>query len=525
MELFINEYIQLEEENGSVFLTVLKEGSSMSDLNELLKDLPRISITKFLPLKEALEEVHTEKTHIGEMKPLVHLMVSKDKMIAKIRLNSTQAELEENREKLISTILETLHNGGVKEGINVSVLHDELKVMKDITIAEGTEPQNGKDAEIIYFKLSDRKPTIREDGKADYYDMNFIDEVKKGTWLGEKTPPTEGTPGKTVTGEVLHPRNGKNKNFIYDRKTVGLFEEDGKSILRALVDGVVSFHGGKIAVGDHLIIEGDVGVETGNIEFDGSVTVKGIINTGYSVTATKDISVLGEMGVSGIKSITSKGGDIFIKGGVFGKGNSIIKAAKNIFVKHANECFLEAGEDINIGYYSIGSVLKGKNIITDMKQGKIIGGSIEAKGKVVTAILGNKMERKTIIQVEGFDRQELERDLEDILLNYKEKIINLETLKRKLDVFESFIHQLNPAQSSQYEEIKEEFEKELLELTSIDENRKSIMSLLETKGEGQVSIHEAAYPETLLQIKNLHRRLSSTVKGTFYAERNYLHFE
>ena len=42
---------------------------------------------------------------------------------------------------------------------------------------------------------------LREDGKADFYDMNFLDEVKKGDWLGEKIPLTNSIPGKTITGE------------------------------------------------------------------------------------------------------------------------------------------------------------------------------------------------------------------------------------------------------------------------------------------------------------------------------------
>ncbi|MCM3674176.1 FapA family protein [Peribacillus simplex] len=75
----------------------------------------------------------------------------------------------------------------------------------------------------------------------------------------------------------------------------------------------------------------------------------------FSVTATKDISILSELDVSNVKEIKSKEGDVFIKGGIFGKGVSKISAARNIFVKHANECHLTAGENIHIGSYSMGS--------------------------------------------------------------------------------------------------------------------------------------------------------------------------
>ena len=85
-------------------------------------------------------------------------------------------------------------------------------------------------------------------------------------------------------------------------------------------------------------------METGNISFEGNITVKGTVLDGYSVFATEDISILSELGVSNIDTIESQLGDVFIKGGIFGKGKSRIIAGRNIFVKHTNESFLEAGK-------------------------------------------------------------------------------------------------------------------------------------------------------------------------------------
>ena len=46
--------------------------------------------------------------------------------------------------------------------------------------------------------MPEHKPIIREDGVADYYDMNFIFEVEENEWLGEKTFPLDGINGKTI---------------------------------------------------------------------------------------------------------------------------------------------------------------------------------------------------------------------------------------------------------------------------------------------------------------------------------------
>jgi uncharacterized protein len=520
MEIYNNEFILLEEENQSIFVTVLKKGFLLRQFYEVIQDSPTIKITKEKGLQESLLLASNNRIEIGNRVPLIELFITKDKMSASVILNCTEKELREKKDFFVGEILKLIHQNKITEGVLVDVVQESLLAQSKIVIAKGKEPVNGKDAEIRYFELSERKPTIRKDGKADYYDMNFIDEVQKGDWLGEKVPATNGISGKTVTGEIVVPKKGKDTRLLYDRKTVEEIDEGDKVILRALIDGVVEFKDGKISVGDHLRIDGDVGVKTGNIDFDGSVTINGIVQTGYSVSATKDISILGEMGLSGIKKISSEKGDIFVKGGLFGQGHSTVKAGKNIFIKHANECVLEAREDINIGYYSIGSMLKAKNILADERNGKIIGGKIEAKGKVVAAILGNRMERKTFIHVEGFSRTLLSEQLVNKLQTYKLEVADYETLKKRIEAFEN--SSLRKDEVEQLLRMEDELDVQLLKITELDEECKYIASLLEVKGEGEVTIKETAFPETFLEIKYVSKRITSPVSGTFYLESGIL---
>lgn len=524
MDLINNEYFRIEEENGSIFITVTQKGFSLNRLDQLVREYPRISITKFVELKASLEQAINEKIHIGEWKPLISISVSENKMIAKMRIHVTEEQLLNERNKLTSDILEALGVYGIKNGILETAVKQPL-ANKEFVVANGQPAHTGTDAVVRYYQLSDRKPTIREDGKADYFDLHFIDEVKAGEWLGEKVPCTEGVSGRNVLGEVLLPKKGKDKPLFYDHKTVEKIEKDGVTTLKALVDGVVQYKEGKISVGNHIIINGDVGTGTGNIQFDGSVTINGMVSAGFCVKATQDISILGELGISGVKEVESENGDIFIKGGVFGNNITTIKAAKNIFLKHANECTLEAGEDIHIGYYALGAKIKGRHIIANEEKGKIIGGTIEAKGKVSAAVFGNRLERKTFIQVEGFNRFELEHELTELLLRYKEKVFYVEGLKKQLESFEQLQSHLNEIQFKQFERLKTVYEEEMMEVSYLEARRKNVMKLLETRGEGQVSIQVAAYPETTLQIKNQRKHVRTLIKGTIYCDRNTLYSE
>lgn len=519
-----NDDFVLEEENGSIYLTVKQKGCSFLDIHHLIIKNPQY-VVEMKSINDALTTSSGVPVRIGQKKPLIEWKIPSDKLSATIKLNCSNEYLQQNHSEIVSNIMNSLQEQNITEGILIDVIQNGLVVNEEFIIAKGQEPVPGNDAIIKYYKRSERKPTIRDDGKADFYDMNFLDEVKKGDWLGEKIPPTHSIPGRTITGEFVIVANGKNKKLQFDEKTVGMYKEEGKIVLRALIDGVVEFHSGKITVGNHLVIDGDVGVETGNIHFDGNVTVKGTVMDGFSVTASHDISILGELGVSNIDTIQSKLGDVYIKGGIFGKGKSKIIAGRNIFVKHANESILDAGDNIHIGYYSLGSHLKAQNVITDERQGKLIGGVIEARGKVRAGIIGNKMERKTIIHVSGFNRDQLKEELHETLIHYKRKMEELEMVKEKLDVFDTFSEELNSVQQKQYERIKFDFERITSDIFGFDEKRKSLMELLDSRGDGEISIGHMAYPDTNLQIKHMKKKLAESTKGTFFAENNYLHFE
>ncbi|WP_338780181.1 FapA family protein [Metabacillus sp. FJAT-52054] len=523
MVLTNNEFFHLEEENGTIYLTVMKEGYMLSNFNQLLEKHPRISITSFQNLKKGMEEASGQRTPIAQYLPLITHTISQDKMTASVKILAAGEEFNEIVKDLPRMIMDVLSEKGVTEGFLLDSHKENLKPLKWIEAAKGIEPVHGIDAVIRTYDLSERRPVIEETGRANFYNMNFIDEVEEGDWLGEKISPTDGTNGMNVLGEELKARKGKDKRLQYDPNSVRLSEEDGRSVLRAGIRGIVSKTLGKISIANHLLIEGDVGIGTGNIEFEGSVTVKGTVQEGFSVKAGIDIAVMSELGVRQVGLIESLNGDIFIKGGVFGHGT--IKAAKNIFVKHANECTLTAGEDIHIGFYAKGSSLQAKNVITEQHKGKIFGGHIIAKGKVYASEIGNKIELKTLIQVEGFERSKLKEEYMTLLNEYKQAIQSIEEIQRHLEIYENFAHNLNASQQTQLEKLKIAHDGKLKEISVFEQKRTSLMKMLETKGDGEISIFEKAYPETYIEIKNMKKKVDSLTKGTFYASGRELKYE
>jgi uncharacterized protein (DUF342 family) len=484
--------------------------------------MPVIRLNNFTGLKNALDEASGLRVHIGDVNPRVEVEISSDEMEASIKLNITAKEFAENKISISSEIIEELNKAGVVSGLD-SLFKKPITVQKKIKVAEGTKAENGKDAVIKYYKIEDKKPVIKEDGTVNHYELNLIDNVMKGDWLGEKINPTEGKPGMTVTGKVLPALKGTDFKLKYDKKTIEEHEEENKTILRAKTNGAVKFDGEEIRVDNHLIIPGDVGYETGNISFEGYVTVKGTVKDGFSIEARNDISIQGSMGLGVINKIVSKEGSIYIGGGIFGKNVSVIQAKKSVFIKYCNECKITAGEDINVGFYALDSNLYAKKVIMDHKHGKIIGGSINAEIQVVTSVIGNKSGKRTHISVSGFDREAIKHEFELLLKKYKATLDEIGRAKRQIESFELNMSGAEYVNSKEYHQYLRKYEDILDEIKLLDEYRKRLQQILETKGEGEIDVSEAAYPETYIEIKDTQKKIDSIVKGSFYALNSELH--
>lgn len=522
MEIYRNEYFSLFNENNDLFITVCRSGYEMRDFNQLLLDMPTLQLNNFAGLKSAFDEAKGLRVHIGVVKPRIEVSVSFDEMEARIKLNITAKEFVENKIGISSEIIAALEKYGVTEGLD-KLFQKPITVQKEITVARGIAPEDGKDAVVRYYEIQDKKPVVKEDGTVNHYELDLIESVKKGDWLGEKLKPTDGIAGRTVIGKPLPARRGIDMKLKYDRKTVEEYEEDDKTVLRAAIDGAVKFNGDRIGVDNHLIIPEDVGYETGNISFDGYVTVMGTVKDGFSVIAKNDISIQSPMGLGVVDKIISKEGSIYIKGGIFGKNASHIQAKKSVFVKYCNETDITAGEDINIGFYALDSQLKAKKIIMDPVYGKIIGGSVNAKIQVITGVIGNKSEKKTYINVEGFDREAIKMEFEQLLGKYKALLIEVNSIKQSIDFFERGSGDEDYLNNREYNQCLRRYGDILEEIKLLDDIRKRLQQTLETKGEGMVDISKAAYPETYIEIKKMQKKIESIVSGSFYAMDNEMH--
>ncbi|MGG0642922.1 FapA family protein [Sporosarcina gallistercoris] len=510
--LFENDYITLTKIENTITMVTKKGGFPIKSFDKITQELPRLKITSFPELRRALATEGNE-SEIASYAPAIEIIVSPDKMRAEAEIYLTEKEIEEKKHELPAMMTEALRTKGIQPMLT-DINWSEIRTRQSIIVVEGTPPIKGDDAVITYIEAPERRPVIREDGSADYYEMNFVTPIRKGDWLGEKILAQEGTNGRDIFGNEIVSKKGLDSKLYYDRKSVEEVQENGKIVLRAIHGGVLEFKNGVVGIGQQLVINGDVGPETGSITFDGTVVISGTVLAGYSVNATGDISVGAKEGVTNAKEVRSEQADVYIQGGVFGGGSTVIEAKGTIFIKHANECNLFA-HTIQVGLYLLGSEVIADYVYVDRNKGRIIGGNIEAKYRIECAFAGNRHERATMLFAKGADKEALQIEVQKMALSIKNLQKQIIQLEAHLEPLEKNVETLVAAQREAFDKIQGILRKSREEVFTFDQAIQANLHIMRTAIAPQIEITREASPGVTLQIGSRTSTLESPANGVF----------
>lgn len=282
----------------------------------------------------------------------------------------------------------------------------------------GTAPEAGTADEIVYHFDTDpmRVGTLGEDGNIDWKDHGRIPQVATGELLAEKIKGSPGKPGKDVYGETIEPEHFESASLKSGKGCE--LSEDGMQVV-ATIDGRPKLKStGRIEVLGLMVIDGDVGIETGHVEFGGMVEVKGAISSGYRVKCK-------ELKANEIQAATIEvSGDLQAASGVYG---SNLKVGGRVKAKHINNCVIDAGRDVLVQREIIDCTIDSGGCCK-IDSGNLIASKISAKKGVMATDVGTAASRASQLTV-GVDFQ-LSRDLKAIKaerVQLDERIAELET--------------------------------------------------------------------------------------------------
>lgn len=519
--VYKNEYVQVIVEDEQVYIQVFKKGYNIQEFNEIIKGFPRISITLFVALKSAIDNGLSSLIKIGELKPKIDVMISSDKLTVYALLRLTEKEYEAaNKKQLISEIIDMALSQQVAYGLDLNEIMNHIKPMEKFEIAKGKVPIPGKDAIVKMYEIKKSEPVLYQDGSVNHYELNLINKVDEGEWLGERIEPTEGVSGINVFGEEVVASKGQQEKLKYDRNTVSakFDEEKGITTLCAKRMGAVVYLNESISVSNYIEITGDVSFNTGNVDFDGFVDVKNTVDDNFTVRALNDIQILGPMGIGGVELIESMEGSIYIRGGIAGKNKAKIICKGDLYTKFAADCTIECEGVVNIGYYAMNCDIKAKEVILESASSKIIGGHVEAMIKVEVGELGSKAGVPTRIVITGFDREQLKKE-------YDRMGETIDRLKEKSEVLKTHIAKFKGNDLSNEEQFKlEVFENEYFEaknnISKLMDQRKKYTSHLKAKGEGEVKVKKITYPNVAIKMQDevIYIREQKSLQTSFYLD-------
>lgn len=286
---------------------------------------------------------------------------------------------------------------------------------------------NGTDGRVVLTidMEEDRKPLEKADGKVDYKDLVRLHNVKKGQLIARKILPMPGKSGNTVTGEEIPYKAGKDAHFKVGKNV--LIDQDETSMYAAM-DGLVTLtEKGKVNVFPVYEVNGDVDYSTGNIDFVGTVVIRGNVLTGFTVKSAGDIRVVG--GVEGAELIS--GGSIEIAGGIIGYNKGLVSAGKNVKVSFIQDGNVVAGEDVIVSQSIMHSNIRaGRDVLCNGSKGLIVGGVVQAGERVVARTIGNTMSTATAIEVGVVP--ELRNEINDLRLELRQLLENEDKTNKAL---------------------------------------------------------------------------------------------
>ncbi len=328
------------------------------------------------------------------------IIIDSQSMFVKLISTNDEIDLLYSEAEVIKYFKHNLINKGInrKEILRAFVELNELIAPTEYIVAMGKWPIHGSDGEIkFHLDMTDKAQYFAPEEDDDISSVDYKASigtpiVKAGDLICEIVPPTPGIDGYNIYGKIIPANDGKQAKitlgagFKYDPSMTKVYAESG---------GRPEFKDNKLTISSIYEIKGDICFETGNIDFDGHVVVRGSVLDDFSIDA-KSIEVKGYIGNSFIK--TEK--DLIVYGGINGKNSEsmnsgCIECGGNLLVKYLNDSNIEANGDVIVRKEIVNSEVKS---FGKVKAHRIIGGTTTALKGVEVDIVGSEIGTPTIIE-------------------------------------------------------------------------------------------------------------------------------
>lgn len=427
-------------------------------------------------------------------------------------LNNLEATIKltkpkRGRDVTVSQVLEACEEKGIVFGVRkkaINTIIQEKIYDQKVILAKGKDAIHGVDASIRFSfntgkKQAPEKKSTGENEKeevksVDFKELDWIINVGADEILATKIPAVEGTDGTDIFGKTIIAKIPKDINLTTGKNTY--ITEDGLH-LKSKIDGQVMQNGKTINVEPILNISGNVDYSTGNIDFLGTVIIKGNVVSGFSVKAGEDIYVEGLVEDCTLESQ----GKIVVNNGILGNEEFLhtIYAKEGLKAQFIQHMKIKTDGIVEVSKHILHSYVEaGEKVICTSGTGKIIGGEIKAQKGIECNIAGGPFETPTKLILDVYT--EIVKEESEI---NKEMLI-LEENKFKI---EKLIKDVEPFKDSLPEGMREKTEEAFKQLAAINnryvvlqETRADIEEQRQEIRNQQIKVLSKIYPGVIIKI-------------------------
>lgn len=300
-------------------------------------------------------------------------------------------------------LIELLRQQGIRYGlVGESVLQEVLDTwiepLTDVVVAIGRAPTASK-PETCTLQFDPDPPlqlAQREDGSVDYRELGIMQTAVAGQVLAIKTPAVLGDPGTDVRNRPLLPVVPKPVALPAGKGTQ--ISADGLTLLAAIDGQLLYGHDRRVTVAPIYYVKENVDFSTGNIDFIGSVVVRGNVQSGFTVKAEHNIEVYGIVEAANITA----GGDVVIRGGVQGSLRTCVEAGGNMRALYLQNATVHVGGELLVADSVMHSRIQAKTVRVAGKRGLLVGGQTAVTDSLYARVIGSHLSTETPITIGYF---------------------------------------------------------------------------------------------------------------------------
>lgn len=449
------------DEQGQVFLDLSDPIIIPANATFLLQALAASPYAEFKINHPAIESFFAQATRpnllmvASRQDATLSITISADKMTATAVLQTPQGGRLMSLENAKAILVKAGVSRGFKQAWLEALLAKQLQLKPgkkiEAVIAQGKPAEQGLNAQLIkqVTTLSERikQPQELADGRMDLRDFGKLASVGAGTILIKVQMETPGKEGYNVVGDTLPTKPGVGIKLVAGDGTE-IPPDDPLTLISTQAGVPIDIENG-IRVDDIFTIK-DVCVETGHIDFDGSVLITQNVDPSMKVKAKGDINILGT--IDGAEIIAS--GNITVKQGIIGhldhdthQLSTVVRCDGDLHIGHAQYASLSANNIIVERQTSHCEMMAKNSIrIAEGKKGKgvgkLIGGKVLDAKHILVAEIGTESGAKTEISIMQAGHQLIKKHdkLLEQLHETEQHLLEITEKKRLINALPNSLH-------------------------------------------------------------------------------------